>query len=57
MDVKSSFLSGILEEEFYIEQPEGFFWWKQQGYGLKTAQSTLWFETSAKSLVWETSQI
>ena len=24
MDVKSTFLNGNLEEEFYIEQPEGF---------------------------------
>jgi hypothetical protein len=46
MDVKSSFLNGNLEEEVYIEQPEGFqltnkgdyiFKLKKELYGLKQA--------------------
>ena len=46
MDVKSAFLNGDLEEEFYIEQPEGFqlkdnldnvYKLKKALYGLKQA--------------------
>jgi len=32
MDVKSTFLNGKLEEEFYIEQPEGFLLSKKEDY-------------------------
>ena len=46
MDVNTTFLNGVIEEEVYIEQPEGFetfyrelhvFGLKQELYGLKKA--------------------
>ena len=59
MDVKSSFLNGILEEEVYIEQPEGFADEKNRDkvcklhkslYGLKQAPRE-WYERLHKYLV------
>jgi hypothetical protein len=35
MDVKSTFLNGDLEEEFYIENPEGFQLIEKEGYLFK----------------------
>jgi len=44
MDVKTSFLNGMIKEEVYIEQPEGFetfdrephVWWPKRAlYGMK----------------------
>ena len=46
MDVKTTFLNGVIEEEGYIEQPEGFETFNQEShvcrikralYGLKKA--------------------
>jgi hypothetical protein len=35
MDVKSSFLNGKIEEEVYIEQPEGFHLSENENYVCK----------------------
>ena len=52
MDVKTSFLNGEIEEEFYIEQPEGFMIHDEKShvcrlkkalYGLKQAPRS-WYE-------------
>ena len=59
MDVKSAFLNGILEEEVYIEQPEGFVDNDNKNkvcklhkalYGLKKAPRA-WYERLHKYLV------
>ena len=59
MDVKSTFLNGILEEEIYIEQLEGFFYENNKYkvyklykalYGLKQAPRA-WYERLHKYLV------
>jgi hypothetical protein len=58
MDVKSAFLNGELEEEFYIKQPEGFQLsenadyvckLKKALYGLKQAPRA-WYSTLHKYL-------
>ena len=59
MDVKSTFLNGILEEEVYIEQPKIFFYINNKNmvcrlhkalYGLKQAPRA-WYETFHNYLV------
>ena len=50
MDVKSTFLNRILDEEVYIEQPKGFVDTRKR-YGLKITQSFVWSQESSQSLV------
>lgn len=58
MDVKTAFLNGVLNEEIYMEQPEGFVKRGQEGkvcrlrhaiYGLKQASRT-WYDKFNKTL-------
>ena len=59
MDVKNAFLSGYLEEEIYVEQPEGFIAHGQESkvskldkslYGLKQA-SKQWNKKFANLII------
>ena len=58
MDVKLAYLHGVLKEEIYMEQPEGFIAWGEEDkvcrlmhslYGLKQA-GQVWNRTSAHTI-------
>jgi hypothetical protein len=49
MDVKSTFLNGNLEEELYIEQPEGFQLSKDGDYVCKTKKSIYGLKKSPRA--------
>jgi hypothetical protein len=44
MDVKTAFLHGDLEEEIYMEQPEGFRVKGKEDYVCRLKKKSLWFE-------------
>ena len=50
MDVKTAFLNGDLDEEIYMEQPEGFALPGNEKKSLQVSEVTLWLETSTKAM-------
>ena len=57
MDVKTAFLNGIIKEEVYIEQPEGFTIHDKYSHVCKLKKDIIWTQASTLCLVWTNRRI
>ena len=53
MDVKTAFLNGLLQEEVYLEQPQGFEIYERDSHVCRLKKGLVWFEASSSGLVFE----
>ena len=52
MDVKKTFLNGVVDEEVYVEQPLGFETHHRQTR-VHIEESLVWIETGTEDIVWQ----
>ena len=57
IDVKTSFLNCIIEEEAYIEQPEGFIVHEKDSHVCKLKKELYGLKQAPRALVWTDRQI
>ena len=53
MDVRTTFLNGVLEEEVYMELPQGFEVHERESHVCRLKKALYGFETSSESLVFQ----
>ena len=53
MDVKTTFLIGVVEEEVYMEQPLGFETHDRQSHVCRLKKALYGFEESSQNLAWQ----
>ena len=53
LDVKTTFLHGYLEEDIYMQQPQGYEVKGKENFGLQVEEQFVWHEASSKVVVFK----